>query len=106
MPFFATSQILKTVMKKLLTLVVLLSAMTLTARAQGVHFGVKGGIDVTDMIQYIKQAWLVHRPFIANRIPHEWIWRRHRRSLRPEEYRGQRPDHQDEERSRAPQSPF
>ena len=36
-------------MKKLLTLVVLLSAMTLTARAQGVHFGVKGGIDVTDM---------------------------------------------------------
>ena len=36
-------------MKKIFTLVVLLSAMTLTTQAQGVSFGVKGGIDVTDM---------------------------------------------------------
>lgn len=36
-------------MKKVFTLVVLLAAMTIGAQAQGVKFGVKGGLDITNM---------------------------------------------------------
>lgn len=36
-------------MKKILTLVVLFAAVTMTAQAQGFHFGVKGGLNITKM---------------------------------------------------------
>ena len=36
-------------MKKVITLVVFLSAMTLTAQAQGIKFGLKGGLNITKM---------------------------------------------------------
>jgi opacity protein-like surface antigen len=36
-------------MKRILTLVLLLSAMTMGAQAQGVKFGVKGGLDIVNM---------------------------------------------------------
>ena len=36
-------------MKKILTLVVLAAAMTMTVQAQGVKFGVKGGLNITKM---------------------------------------------------------
>ena len=36
-------------MKKFFALVVLLSAMTMGAQAQGVNFGIKGGLDITNM---------------------------------------------------------
>ena len=36
-------------MKRIFTLLVLLSAMTMAVQAQGVKFGVKGGLDVTSM---------------------------------------------------------
>ena len=36
-------------MKKFFSLVVLLSAMTMAVQAQGVKFGVKGGLDIQDM---------------------------------------------------------
>lgn len=37
-------------MKKVITLVVLAVAMTLTAQAQGIKFGVKGGLNITKML--------------------------------------------------------
>ena len=36
-------------MKKVIALVVLAAAMTLTAQAQGLKFGVKGGLNITKM---------------------------------------------------------
>ena len=36
-------------MKKIVSLIVLLAAMTMTAQAQGVKFGVKGGVNLTKM---------------------------------------------------------
>ena len=36
-------------MKKIISLVVLLAAVTMTAQAQGVKFGVKGGLNITNM---------------------------------------------------------
>ena len=36
-------------MKKIISLVVLLAAVTMTAQAQGVKFGVKGGLNITKM---------------------------------------------------------
>ena len=36
-------------MKKIITMVVLLSAVTMSAQAQGFHFGVKGGLNITKM---------------------------------------------------------
>ena len=36
-------------MKKIISLVVLVAAVTMTAQAQGVKFGVKGGLNITKM---------------------------------------------------------
>jgi hypothetical protein len=36
-------------MKKIIALVVLFAAVTMTAQAQGIHFGVKGGLNITKM---------------------------------------------------------
>ena len=36
-------------MKKVIALIVLAAAMTLTAQAQGIKFGVKGGLNITKM---------------------------------------------------------